>query len=291
MIEFRLNIAPFVFQVTTNSQLVVANCKKIYSQAYTENLNSNVFVDYRVSLENTGAFRRFFKPQSRFKCDDREPFKPLPANHAFAMLEWGMNWIIASHELQYVIVHSAVLAKGDIAVMFPAPPGSGKSTLTAHLANNGWRLLSDEMALILPNTNQVIPFTRAICLKNNAIELAQGWFPQASFSSIAHATHKGNVIHMAPNTEATNNANKPATLKGIVFPKYDVNIALDIYQLNMTETYLQMVHNAFNFRQLGNESFDTVTQLIESCKAFEVHYNDLNEIDSFLVEEIIDATN
>jgi predicted NACHT family NTPase len=37
-------------------------------------------------------------------------------------------------EVQHVIIHSAILGKGNKAILFPAPPGSGKSTLTAYLA-------------------------------------------------------------------------------------------------------------------------------------------------------------
>lgn len=285
--EFRLNLPPFVFQVHTNSQLVVENSKRIYPHAYSETFDEDVFVDYRIGITSSGGLRSWLKPQVKFTCDNIEPFKPLPANHGFAMLEWGMNLVVANHEFDHIIVHSAVLAKDDIAIMFPAPPGSGKSTLTAHLANNGWRLLSDEMALIIPNTSTVVPFVRAICLKNESINLAKQWFPNNTYSSIAEATHKGNVIHMSPNVESTEEATRPATLKGIVFPQYKADTELEIYQLNQTQTYMQLVHNAFNFKAMGKEGFDTITQIIEQCKTFEIHYNSLDEIDKFLEEELI----
>ncbi len=240
-------------------------------------------------MTHSGGIRRFYKPQARFLCDDREPFKPLQVGQAYAILEWGMNWTVAAHELQYVIIHSAVLAKGDKAIIFPAPPGSGKSTLTAHLANNGWRLLSDEMALILPNTNQVIPFVRPICLKNKSIELAKQWFPDCTFSTVAKDTHKGDVIHMAPSSLALDEGSTPADIVGIVFPQYKSDTQLDIYQLNMTQTFMELVQNAFNFTAIGKDSFDTVTNLIERTHNFEIHYNDLNEVESFLMDEVINA--
>jgi hypothetical protein len=43
-----------------------------------------------------------------------------------------------------------VLERGGRALLLPAPSGSGKSTLCAGLAFNGWRLLSDELALLDP---------------------------------------------------------------------------------------------------------------------------------------------
>jgi hypothetical protein len=64
---------------------------------------------------------------------------------------------------------------------------------------------------------------------------------------------------------------------------------LDIYPMNMTESFMQLVSNSFNFTVVGNESFDTITRVIEQSKHFEVFYNDLNELSAFLDEEIINA--
>lgn len=287
MQTFQLNLPPFVFQIETNIPLVATNAKLIYGHSFNDNIDETVFVDYYLSATHAGGIRRFYKPQARFLCDEREPFKPLKENQAYAMLEWGMNWTVAAHELQYAIVHSAVLAKDNKAILFPAPPGSGKSTLTAHLSQNGWRLLSDEMALIIPGTNQVIPFVRPICLKNASIDLAKRWFPNSVFSSVAADTHKGDVIHMAPPQNAFDKNQDPATIVGIVYPNFRSDISLDIYKLTMTESFMQLVDNSFNFTAIGKDSFDTITSIIENTKHFEIFYNDLNEVDAFLSEEII----
>lgn len=287
MTVFNLSLPPFIFQVSTDIELVARNAKLIYQEKYSEDNLDSVYVDYQLSvLKNTGV-RKFYKPQARFFCDQREPFKPLNQNQAFAMLEWGMNWTVAAHELQYVIFHSAVLEKDGKAIVFPAPPGSGKSTLTAHLANNGWRLLSDEMALIEPCTQSVMPFVRPICLKNQSISLAKKWFPNAIYSSIAKDTHKGDVIHMAPQQAAFDRNEERAEIVGIVFPKFSANEALTIYQLDMREAFMQVVENAFNFTAIGERGFETVTALIEKVQVFEICYNDLEEVDSFLRDEII----
>ncbi|MGQ8364656.1 HprK-related kinase A [Glaciecola sp. 1036] len=286
MQEFQLNTSPFVFQISTNVPMVVENAKRIYKSHFLTEKDFRASVDYHLSLTYTGGIRRLTKSQVTFKCDDREPFKPLPANQAFAMLEWGMNWTVALHEFQHVIIHSAVLAKDGKAILFPAPPGSGKSTLTAYLANHGWRLLSDEMALITPYELNVTPFVRAICLKNASINLCKQWFPDLAYSDTAFATHKGDVAHMAPSDNSLACAREQARVVGVVFPNYDKSLFLDIYELDKANAFMQFANNAFNFNLLGTLGFDTATALIENAFLYEIHYNNVEEVERFLSERI-----
>jgi len=113
---------------------------------------ANGFADFYVHLDRPRGLRRWFHPQVQFRFDVATPFKPLPLQHAFPMLEWGLNWCISSHCHQYLVIHAAVVEKDGHAMILPAPPGSGKSTLCAGLVARGWRLLSDELTLIDPAT-------------------------------------------------------------------------------------------------------------------------------------------
>src|SRR2546423_11656048 len=123
---------------------------------------AGAFADFQVSL----TARRWWKPQVLFRFDDTPAFHPLPADQAFPILEWGLNWCVSAHCHQYLIVHAAVLEQGGRALLLQGPPGCGKSTLCAGLASRGWRLLSDELALIDPATAEVAALARPISLKN-----------------------------------------------------------------------------------------------------------------------------
>lgn len=279
-----LRLPPFQFVISTDISLVRENLQQLYCHSLQQRPEQP---DYFLNISRGSGIRKYLKKQARLFVDQQEPFQPLMLNQAFAMLEWGMNWCIAAQEMQYVIIHSAVLAKEDKAILFPAPPGSGKSTLTAYLAFNGWRLLSDEMALIIPYTRQVQPFVRPICLKNRSIELAKAWFPEGVFSSVASDTHKGDVIHLSPPQSSWQAADRQAEIVGVVFPQYAAATPLDIYQLNQTQAFMQLAQNAFNFGVIGQEGFATLTSVIDQVPAFEVHYNDLSAVATFLEQEIL----
>ena len=106
-------------------------------------------------------------------------FNPLPAEQAFPLLEWGLNWCVATQCHQYLILHAAVLERGGRALIMPAPPGSGKSTLCAALVARGWRLFSDELALIEIGGGQIVPLPRPISLKNESIDrIISGFWPE-----------------------------------------------------------------------------------------------------------------
>lgn len=283
-----IECSPFAFKVESSFPEVFSNLETIYGNRIVDGNDYDGFIDYFVSIKGSGGLRRLLKDQARFTCDKLEPFKPLNRSQAFAMLEWGLNWVVAAHEVSHLIIHSAVLAKNGKAVLFPAPPGSGKSTLTAYLSRNGWRLLSDEMALITPLTLEVTPFVRPICLKNDSIELVKSWYPKATFSTIAKDTHKGDVVHMAPDEDSVKLQNETAQIAGIVFPKFSKNKFCDIFSMDKATAYTLLTENAFNFSVLQGKGVQSIINIVEQVPAFEVHYNDLEELDSFLSEDILE---
>ena len=140
-----LKIGPFSFRLLTTHLPIVDALTRLYADYAL--LDGGEFVDYTVEIARGSGFRRWIRRQAVFKFDGGEPFVPLPEAHAFPLLEWSMNWCIATHAHHFLLLHSAVIEREGCAVILPAPPGSGKSTLCAGLVNRGWRLLSDELAL------------------------------------------------------------------------------------------------------------------------------------------------
>ena len=106
-----------------------------------------------------------------FHADEQRPFHAIPRKHAYAFMEWGMNWCLAVEVNTYLKLHAAVLAKNGRALIMPGLPGAGKSTLCAAMALSGWRVLSDEHALVTLNRAEVTPVCRPISLKNESIDI------------------------------------------------------------------------------------------------------------------------
>jgi len=141
-----LKIGPFSFRLISPINAIADGLVALYPDYPV--LDDSHFVDYTVTIAPGKGIRRWVHPQAIFKFDGADVFIPLPEDHAFPLLEWSMNWCISMHAHHYLLLHSAVIEREGCAVIMPAPPGSGKSTLCAGLVNRGWRLLSDELALI-----------------------------------------------------------------------------------------------------------------------------------------------
>lgn len=283
-----VNLAPFKVQVYSGIDIVNANLTALYPKEIFETPASSSLPDYFVSVDYSGFLRKFFRKQCVFSHDGYEPFKGLPEHHAYASLEWGLNYLIATNAFQYVIVHSGIVAFKDAAVLFPAPPGSGKSTLTAYLQGcEDWRLFSDEMALLKPYSNLAVPFVRPICLKNRSGSLVREWYPKAAISSVAKNTHKGDVIHLSPSPISWEKAKIPAPVKALVFPKFRAAATTQITVLTQAEAFMQLAQNAFNFDILGEAGFTTLAELIETIPAYEIEYSDVESVREFLEQEVL----
>ncbi|GAA0857945.1 HprK-related kinase A [Aliiglaciecola litoralis] len=246
-------------------------------------------VDFRIALKYDSLLRRVIKPQISFYADQHSPFKPLPSSQAAALLEWGMNWCIAAHDFTNLIIHAAVLVKNGKAIVLPAMPGSGKSTLTASLGLAGWHTYSDEMAIIDIHTGHVSALYRPVCLKNNSIDLIKKWYPQAVFTATNKDTQKGDVAHVKVLDWQDYQQLQPVPIVAIVFPKYQADTPLTIYQLDDLYAFNVLSKNAFNYNVLGRTGFETVDTIIRATQHFEIAYNDVKDVSDFLTEDIIEA--
>lgn len=235
------------------------------------------FADFHVSLAYPRTLRRWFKPQVVFFFDGKPPFKPLPLDQAFPMFEWGLNWCVSSHANRYLIIHAAVVEKGGYAAILPAPPGSGKSTLCAALVNRGWRLLSDELALVRVDDGKIIPLPRPVSLKNESIDIIQRYEPDAILSRKVSDTMKGTVAHMKVPTESIARAAETAQAAWVIFPKYQAGAAARLESLPQARAFMRIADNAFNYSLLGVKGFETMAGLIDASLCYDFTYSVLDE--------------
>lgn len=270
-----LRTGPFHFRIQSNLAPVHVGLATLYDRFPLG--DETGFVDFDVQV-HAPLWRRVLRSQARFLVDGQAPFKPLPGDQAFAMLEWGLNYCVYAHAHQYLIIHAAVLERNGHAVILAAPPGSGKSTLAAALACRGWRLLSDELTLIDPLLDgRLVPLARPVSLKNASIEVIRRFHAPAVFGPLAHDTSKGTVSHLRPPDNSVARMDEPARASHIIFPQFSQGAPTRLEPLSRGNAFMQLAENTVNYSLLGEEGFAHLADLVEGCACHHFSYSQLEE--------------
>lgn len=269
-----IRTGPVSNQITSTLPLVENAISLLYDQ---HALGDGEFADFHVRVALPTGLRRWISPQAFFHIDGIVPFNPLPADQAFPMLEWGLNWCISAHCHRHLILHSAVVERNGKALLLPAPPGSGKSTLCAGLIQRGWRLLSDELAMIDSTAGFLTPVPRPVSLKNASIEVIRAFAPQSVISPVVHETVKGTVAHLRPPPESVRRSGESAKPGWVVLPRYVAGAPAMLEPLSKPRAVAHLVENAFNFAIHGGRGFELLAGLVEASDCFSFTYSSLDE--------------
>jgi len=269
-----LRTGEVVFHIRSNVPVVATGIQRLYS--HHECALEAEFADFHINLRRPLSLRRWYQPYVFFELDGHVPFDPLPASQAYALLEWGMNWCLANHLHQYLKIHAAVLAKDGKAIIMPGEPGAGKSTLSAALMCDGWQLVSDELAMLEPETGELLPLNRPISLKNNSIELISALNDGLVFGPVSDDTHKGTVVHLQGNYNSAKPTESvlPAWL---VFPQYTPGAEPDLRSYSKALSFVEAAESAFNYSLLGKQGFFILRDMIERMDCYAYKYSTLDK--------------
>jgi hypothetical protein len=147
------------------------------------------------------------------------------ANVALDEIGPTVKWLvweaaINSHRF-FLNIHAGVVGDGEGAVMLPAAPGSGKSSLTAALSRSGLDYFSDEIALLEEPDLSVRPIPLAICVKSTGWDLMTPFLPRIPTLK-AHRRGDGKIVRYVPPPPLRLGSRRDRTypVRTLVFPKY-----------------------------------------------------------------------
>jgi HprK-related kinase A len=239
---------------------------------------------FHARLQKRRASPRFYRRLVRFSVDGRTPHEDMPVAQALPVLEWGLNLVVALRCHCFLMLHAAVLERNGRALLMPAAPGDGKTTLCAGLAQRGWRTFSDELGLVRPDTVEMIPIPRPMALKNESIEVIREFAPDAHIGPATPNTRKGTVAHLKPTAESIARQAEAAPASMIVFPRWVAGAELSLQEVTKGEGFMRLATNAFNYELLGEAAFRTVRDIVTGARSYRLIYSDLEEATARLGE-------
>jgi hypothetical protein len=164
-------------------------------------------------------------------------------------------------------LHAAALANNGDAFILTGPTGSGKSTMTWALLNNGCGYLSDELAPIDTQTMAVQPYPHALCLKTE---------PAAPYTFPADVLITERAGHIPTTNRKIKVATQPMRLKNIFFVQYQPELANPNYRkLEKPEAALRLYTNTLNALAHENAGLKSATTIVTNCECYELMTADL----------------
>lgn len=235
------------------------------------------WADLHVSIRRARGLRRWIRPQVSFDCDGQSPFAPFPADSALPMMEWGSNWLIGQRMNNLLLLHAGVVERDGLALVMPAVPGSGKSTLTAALALRGWRLLSDEFGAFDPASMVFRAMLKPVALKNESIDVIRRFGSHARLGPEFPKTRKGTVAHLAAETDSVLRRHEPAAPGAVILPRWMRDTPTLLRRIPEQSLFSSLAFNAFNYQVIGAAGFQAALHLTRRCPGWQLTYGDLND--------------
>ncbi len=286
----QLEIGPF----TVNVKLEFKNIRDEFIKIYREYpfYNDPVIHDNYIHIYGRNFYRKYMRPQAFVDVGMNEEFIPLPASMGMVSLEMGLNWQVASACKQYLMFHAGVVAKDGVGLIMPAASGSGKSTLAAGLSYRGWQLHSDEFGLLDLESEELVPYPRAVSLKNESIPVMKNWVAQSHenhldyFTEEFEGTPKGTICYMRPTTQSINAMHERTKPNIVILPIFDPASKPEIRPITKTMAFFRTVMSSANYGDIGADAFHAISNLIDNARVCEIVYPTLDDAVK-LVEEFV----
>lgn len=138
-----------------------------------------------------------------------------------------MNLINVMHDktddFWLMTVHASALSNGRKTILFPARPGSGKTTMAAMLQNRGYQIISDDFVPIDKYEFKAWPLPLALSVKQGAMNLISAMYPEIEDKPLNHITPEKSVRYLYPG-DAPKSALQAQPVKEFVFITYDPKV-------------------------------------------------------------------
>ncbi len=222
------------------------------------------FVILDKTAEGSTVFRCYEKGRSvhdGLGMDEVVPFL------VYKLFEHGMAAL--GHRLLF---HAAVLARDGRALLLPAQSGSGKSTLAAALSASGWTYLSDELAVLDPQTLCVAPFALPIGLKDKSMAALDAFIPGVA-DLPRHVRMDGVGVRYLPPLNPPPAA--PLPVAALVFPRYAAAAPATMTPLPPLEALQRLADTGSSARPLVSQDVKAMLQLA-SLPSYALHFSELD---------------
>ncbi len=201
-------------------------------------------------------------------------------------LEWGVNWRVIVTASAYLQIHAAAIAYQGCGCVLAGSSGCGKSTLAAALTSRGWQYLCDELALIEPETLEVHPFPKALCIKVGGFEAIRRM--NLSFAGGEHHVKgsKGRVAYINPLEVGPDTIGGPSPIRFVALLRYAPGMAPRVRRIPHAQAAFGLARHALNRDAHRDRTISILSDLVRNAECYIVESGPIEETCD-LLEQVI----
>ncbi|MGD2110274.1 MAG: hypothetical protein PVI86_12910 [Phycisphaerae bacterium] len=185
-------------------------------------------------------------------------------------LEWGINWCLISTRAEFLQLHAATMARDGIGVVLAAGSGGGKSTLVAGLVARGWTYLSDEFALLCPETLDAHAFPKAICIKAGAFGIVRELGLRFVGKRYYVKGLKGRVGYVNPREVDPHRIGDRTRIRLVLFPKYTPGRKPTVSRISRASAAFALASSALNRNAFRDQGVSVLSRVVRSAECFSI---------------------
>lgn len=228
--------------------------------------------DIALDVRAPSLLRKYIRPQVIPDPGFQVPAVPLPKSMSGLAFEMGLNLVVALKCCRFVTFHAGVVANDKGAILMSAESGGGKSTLVAALMEEGYRLYSDEFALLNMPDARLASYPRPVSLKNESIEIVRDFAGGDWVSPVISDTPKGKIAYRRARPEDITEAGETAVTKLVLFPRFEAGVRASARGLRRAEAIMRLIPSSTNYHLLGEQGFNALRKMLDGAEAFEITY-------------------
>lgn len=214
--------------------------------------------------------------------DDEVVARPADERGVAAFLLWDLNRLAITLGPPRLSLHCGavvdVSGPSPRVVVLPAPPDSGKSTLTLGLVRSGLAYLGDEAFGVVLDDQRIVPHLKPLTLDPGSWPL----FEELEPSDEVSLRFRHGKWHLDLREVGGGLAPEPWSLHAsdvalVVLPRYVEGAATTVEPLTPAELAVALAENAFNLAATGAAGLAALGGLASSARGWRLESGDLGE--------------
>jgi hypothetical protein len=187
-------------------------------------------------------------------------------------LLWEVHKQAVASAREVLALHAGAVAWRGAGVVLPGTTGSGKTTLVTGLIKAGFSYLSDEAALIEPQTGWLHPFPKSLTLRPESLrllpELTEKLAPELAWTTRLR-------YHLSADAVRADALGGPCIVRYVITPTYTPGSQVRLVPVSRAQTLVDLSRNAFNLHLFGRVGVAVLADVVRGAECFHMQVGDL----------------